>query len=67
MFLKTTKFGMQQKAYTLISGLPNLNSFHILTLDDESSHGNKKKKKKKKKKKNYNNAIFGQERNFGQK
>ena len=30
MFLKTPKFGMQQKAHNFISGLPNPNLFHIL-------------------------------------
>ena len=38
MFLKTPKFGMQQKAHVFISGLPNLNMFHILTRDTESNH-----------------------------
>ena len=44
MFLKTPKFGMQQKAHTFISGLPNLNSFHILALDIESNHLKQKNK-----------------------
>ena len=38
MFLKTPKFGMQQKAHIFISGLPNPNSFHILIRDTESNH-----------------------------
>ena len=44
MFLKTTKFGMQQKAHIFISGLPNPNSFHILTRDTESNHLKQKAK-----------------------
>ena len=44
MFLKTPKFGMQQKARIFISGLPNLNSFHILTRDFESNHLKQKTK-----------------------
>ena len=44
MFLKTPKFGMQQKANTFISGLPNVNSFHILTLDIEINHVKQKNK-----------------------
>ena len=51
MFLKTSKFGMQQKAHIFVSELPNLNSFHILTRDTESNHLKQKKKKKKEKKK----------------
>ena len=51
MFLKTLKFGMQQKAHIFISGLPNSNSFHILIRDIEGNHLKQKKKKKKKKKK----------------
>ena len=38
MFLKTPKFGMQQKAHIFISGLLNSNSFHILIRDTESNH-----------------------------
>ena len=38
MFLKTPKFGMQQKAHVFISGLQNPNSFHILIRDTESNH-----------------------------
>ena len=38
MFLKTPKFGMQQKARIFFSVLPNLNVFHILTQDTESNH-----------------------------
>ena len=41
MFLKTPKFGMQQKAHTFISGLPNLNSLHTLARDNESNYLNK--------------------------
>ena len=37
MFLKTPKFGMQQKAHIFISGLPTPNSFHILFRDTESN------------------------------
>ena len=36
MFLKTLKFGMQQKA-RIFHGLPNLNLFHIMTQDSESN------------------------------
>ena len=35
---------MQQKARIFISGLPNLNSFHILTRDTENNHLKQKKK-----------------------
>ena len=38
MFLKTSKFGMQQKAHIFISGLPNPNLFHILSQDTETIH-----------------------------
>ena len=38
MFLKTPKFGIQQKARIFFSGLPNLNLFHILTQDTERNH-----------------------------
>ena len=45
MFLKTPKFGMQQKARIFFfSGLPNLNLFHILTQDTESNHLKQKTK-----------------------
>ena len=44
MFLKTPKFGMQQKAHIFFSGLPNLNLFHILTQDTESNHLKQKTK-----------------------
>ena len=37
-FLKTPKFGMQQKADIFISRISNLNSFYILTRDTESNH-----------------------------
>ena len=43
MFLKTPKFGMQQKAHIFISGLTNLNSFHILTRDTKRNHLRPKK------------------------
>ena len=55
MFLKTSKFGMQQKGRIFISRPPNLNSFNILTQDTESNHLKQKKKKKKKKKKTTKN------------
>ena len=42
--LKTPKFGMQQKAHIFISGLPCVNSFHILTRDTESNHLKQKNK-----------------------
>ena len=45
MFLKTPKFGMQQKAHNFISGLPKPNSFHILIRDTESNHIKQKTKK----------------------
>ena len=38
MILKTPKFGLKQQAYTFMSVLPNVNSFHILTRDNESYH-----------------------------
>ena len=44
MFLKTPKFGMQQKARIFFSELPNLNLFHILTQDTESNHLKQKTK-----------------------
>ena len=44
MFLKTPKFGMQQKAHIFISGLPNPNSFHILIRDAESNRLKQKTK-----------------------
>ena len=47
MFLKTPKFGVQQKAHIFISGLSNPNSFHLLIRDTESNHLKQKKKKKK--------------------
>ena len=53
MFLKTPKFGMQQKARIFFSGLPNLNLFHILTQDTESSHLKQKTKN-----------VFGQKHYF---
>ena len=49
MFLKTSKFGMQQKAHIFISGLPILNSLHILTRDTESNHLKQKIKNENKK------------------
>ena len=45
IFLKTPKLWMQQKARIFISGLPNLNSFHILTRDTESNPLKQKKTK----------------------
>ena len=44
MFLKTPKFGMQKKAHIFISGLPNLNSFYIVTRDTESNQLKQKTK-----------------------
>ena len=44
MFLKTQKFGMQQKAHIFISGVPNPNSFHILIRDTESNNLEQKTK-----------------------
>ena len=43
---ENTKIWDAAKAHTVISGLSNLNSFHILTLDIESNHLKQKKKKK---------------------
>ena len=45
MFLKTPKFGMQQKAHIFISGLSNPDSFQILIRDTESNHLKQKTKK----------------------
>ena len=53
--LKTPKFGMQQKAHIFISGLPCVNSFHILTQDTESNHL---------KQKNKNEMFFGKKTLF---
>ena len=55
--LETPTFGMQQKAHIFISGLPNLNSLHILTRDTKSNHFKQKLK----------NDFFGQKLIFDQK
>ena len=56
---ENTKVWDAAKKPTFFSGLPSLNSFHILTRHTGSNHL-KQKKKKKKKKKSDKNAIFDQ-------
>ena len=44
MFLKASKFGMQQNAHIFISGPPNSNLFHILIRDTENNRLKQKNK-----------------------